>query len=86
MGVILGRDGQRAHTFGEHRGEHMTGEIRYAVNGELIEVKIPRCLVILTREEWARGIKRGKSIIRNRAMRAREAKALDAKVKLPRFE
>jgi hypothetical protein len=38
--------------------------------------------------EWCRALKRGKSVIRNRQMQEREARALDAKVSanFPRFE
>lgn len=53
--------------------------------GELVLVKIPRCLLCFTRAEWIGAIRRGKTVLRNRAMRAREAKALDATVRLPRF-
>ena len=65
----------------------MTGEIRYVADGELVEVKVPRCLVVFTRDEWIRGIKRGKSTLRNRAMRKREAQALDRKISasFPKF-
>jgi len=50
----------------------------------LIEVKLPRCLVVLTEAEllsllahdrdlWARGLERGKAVLRARAREAREA-------------
>lgn len=50
----------------------------------MIEVKLPRCLVVLTEAEllsllahdrdlWARGLERGKAVLRSRAREAREA-------------
>jgi hypothetical protein len=66
----------------------MTGEIEYHAGGELVEIKAPRMTVVLTRDEWIRGIRRGKSVLRNRAMRAREVRDLDRKIAavFPHFE
>ena len=61
---------------------------KFSDSGEWVFVKIPRCLVILTPEKWTKGIRRGKSIIRNRQRQAREAGAVDRKIgtNFPRFE
>ena len=46
----------------------------YAKGGEWIYVHVPRCLLVFTRDEWIGAIKRGKSVIRNRKLWAREAR------------
>ena len=34
--------------------------------GGLLEVKLPRCLLVLTGDDYMRGVKRGKSVLRAR--------------------
>jgi hypothetical protein len=61
----------------------------FTAGGELVEVKIPRGFLVFTRDEWVRGIRRGKSVLRARRAHDREeariAKAVDAKMSFPRF-
>jgi hypothetical protein len=51
-------------------------EIVYEGGGELIEVRDVRVLLVFTKAEWIRAIKRGKSIIRARQAAAREEKRI----------
>jgi hypothetical protein len=71
------------------KGQGMTGiEYKFNDSGEWVFLKIPGSLLCFSRDEWARAIKRGKSVIRNRKARQREARSLDRKqaATFPHFE
>jgi hypothetical protein len=57
--------------------------------GDTVEIKAPRLTLIFTKREWVRGIKRGKSVLRNRRAEAREEKrvalAVDDMMDFPAF-
>lgn len=55
----------------------------------LVEVKIPKSTLVFTKAEWARAIKRGKHVLRNRQAQKREERrariSVDNMMEFPKF-
>ncbi len=64
----------------------MTAEVEW--KDGMVQVSMPRCVLLLTEKEWAEGIRRGKLALRRRRAEEREARYLDEKISaaFPRFE